>query len=92
MSKGTLFKKIGLRLRDLGANKAGVFGSYARGDARAKSDIDVLVEFKDRKSLLQLVQIEQTLTDEFGVKVDLLTEAAISPYLIERIKKEIVPI
>jgi predicted nucleotidyltransferase len=92
MSKGTLFKRIGRRLKDLGANKAGVFGSYARGEAKAKSDLDLLVEFKDRKSLLQLVQIEQSLTEEFGVKVDLLTEAAISPYLIERIKKETIPI
>jgi predicted nucleotidyltransferase len=38
------------------------------------------------------VQIEQALTEELGVKVDLLTEAAISPYLIDRIKKETIAV
>ena len=48
----------------------------------------MIVEFKERKSLLELVGIEQELEDHLGVKVDLLTEASISPYLIEKIKKE----
>jgi hypothetical protein len=39
------------------------------------------MEFSERKSLL--VRIEQELSDAFGVKLDLLTEKAISPYLID---------
>lgn len=66
----------------------GVFGSVARGEARGKSDIDLIVRFSKRKSLLALVRLERELTEALGKKVDLLTEAAISPYLRERILKE----
>jgi predicted nucleotidyltransferase len=69
-----------------GVRKIGLFGSYARGEERTGSDLDVLVEFEKRKSLLTLVRIERELSEHIGVKVDLLTEQAISPYLVERIK------
>ena len=52
------------------------------------SDLDVIVEFEKRKSLLELVGIEQELEDALDIKVDLLTRTPISPYLIERIEKE----
>jgi len=66
----------------------GIFGSYARGDQSPDSDLDVLVNFKERKSLLTLVRIERELSESIGVKVDLLTEQSVSPYLIDRIKSE----
>lgn len=66
----------------------GVFGSVARGKAKKKSDIDLIVRFSKRKSLLALVRLERELTEALGKKVDLLTEAAISPYLREQILKE----
>ena len=47
-----------------------------------------MLEFEKRKSLLELVGIEQELEDNLGIKIDLLTEASISPYLIEKIRKE----
>ena len=72
-----------------GVRKIGLFGSYARGEERTDSDLDVLVEFEKRKSLLTLVRIERELSDHIGVKVDLLTEEAISPYLVERIKADL---
>jgi hypothetical protein len=62
-----------------------VFGSMARGEATRKSDIDLLVKFSKRKSLLALVRLERELSVALGRKVDLVTEAAISPYLRERI-------
>jgi predicted nucleotidyltransferase len=62
-----------------------VFGSTARGEANDQSDIDLLVEFSQRKSLLAMVALERQLATALGRKVDLLTEAAISPYLRERI-------
>ena len=70
------------------AKKIEIFGSYARGEQKETSDLDVIVEFEKRKSLLELVGIEQELEDALGIKVDLLTRASISPYLIERIEKE----
>jgi len=67
----------------------GIFGSYARGAQSPDSDLDVLVNFKERKSLLTLVRIEREISEAIGVKVDLLTEQSVSPYLIDRIKSEI---
>jgi len=66
-----------------------VFGSAARREATAESDIDLLVEFAKRKSLLDLVALERRMSDALGRKVDLLTEAAISPYLRDRIKRDL---
>ncbi len=83
-----LFSKISSFLKKYGATRVSVFGSYARGEEKPESDIDVLVEFAERKSLLTLVNIELELSDYVGKKVDLLTEKSISPYLIDRIKKE----
>ena len=60
----------------------------ARGKVKKKSDIDLIVRFSKRKSLLTVVRLERELTSALGRKVDLLTEAAISPYLRERILKE----
>ena len=69
--------------------KVGIFGSMARGEADTQSDIDLLVEFSKRKSLLALVAVERQLSSALGRKVDLLTEAAISPYLRDRIKRDL---
>lgn len=66
-------------------SKVGLFGSMARGEANEQSDIDLLVDFSKRKSLIDLVALENQLTDALGRKVDLLTEPAISPYLRDRI-------
>ncbi len=66
----------------------GIFGSRARGEAKKKSDIDLIVRFSKRKSLLAMVRLERELTEALGRKVDLLTEAAISPYMRERVLKE----
>lgn len=79
-------------LKRCGIKKASIFGSYARGEEKPDSDIDILVEFAGRKSLLEIVRIERELSELLGIKVDLLTEKAISPYLIDRIKQEARPI
>jgi len=83
-----MIEKLIRILKKYGAKRIEIFGSYARGEQKETSDLDVIVEFEKRKSLLELVGIEQELEDHLGVKVDLLTEASISPYLIEKIKKE----
>ena len=65
-----------------------VFGSFARGEDCDGSDVDLLADFTKRKSLLDLVQIEQQLSEHLGRKVDLLTEDSLSPYLRDRILRE----
>ncbi len=71
-----------------GASKISLFGSYARGEQKKGSDIDVIVDFSEQKSLLELASMEAELGKKLGVKVDLQTEGSISPYLISRIKAE----
>ena len=66
----------------------GIFGSMARGEAKKESDIDLIVRFSKRKSLLAMVRLERELGEALGRKVDLLTEPAISPYMRERVLKE----
>jgi predicted nucleotidyltransferase len=62
-------------------NYVGLFGSMARGDATAQSDIDLLVKFSCRNSFLSLVRLERELTTAMGKKVDVLTEGSIHPLL-----------
>jgi uncharacterized protein len=69
--------------------KIGVFGSMARGEATETSDIDLLVYFSKRKSLLALVALQRQISTSLGREVDLLTEAALSPYLRDRIKRDL---
>jgi len=92
MNKAEIYRKIHEFLKNQGARKIAVFGSYVREEATPQSDIDIIVEFTERKSLLEIVGIEQELSEKLGIKVDLLTEKAISPYLIDRIKKEMVEV
>ena len=87
--KKEIFEKIAQTLAAQGACKVAVFGSYVRGDDTRKSDIDIIVEFLPRKSLLDLVRIERELSEIIGIKVDLLTEKSISPYLIDKIRNEL---
>ena len=66
--------------------KVGIFGSFARGDNKKGSDIDILVEFKEAPSLLTLIKLENELSEILGVKVDLVTTGALKN---KRIKKSI---
>ncbi len=67
----------------------GVVGSMARGESTDRSDIDLIVRFATPKSLLGVIGLEQQLTAALGREVDLLTEAALSPYLRERILRDL---
>lgn len=67
----------------------GLFGSYSRREQKKESDIDFLTRFSKRKSLLDHVRIERELSEILGIKVDLVTEKSLSPYLVEKIKSEL---
>ncbi len=66
--------------------RAGIFGSYARGEQNKNSDIDILIEFKG--GLLDLVGLELELRKILKKKVDLLTYNGINPLLKKRILLE----
>ena len=78
-----LQQKIVPILKSNNVVRAGIFGSYARGEAKKKSDIDILIKVrKGRKfSLFDLVGLQIELEEKLGKKVDLLTYNGISPYL-----------
>jgi predicted nucleotidyltransferase len=75
--------------RQNGVVQIALFGSVARGEADQQSDIDLVVEFSERISLLRFAALERRLSEALGRRVDLLTEAAISPYLREKIKSDL---
>jgi len=76
-------------LKKNGVVKAGIFGSYARGEAKKRSDIDILIQVKKGKfSLFDLIGLQQELEEHLGKKVDLLTYKGLSPYLKNYILKE----
>ena len=68
----------------------GVFGSYVRREQTETSDVDVLVEFSETPSLLKFVNLENYLSDNLGVKVDLVHKAGLKPRIGERILAEVV--
>ena len=66
----------------------GIFGSYVRETQSKRSDVDILVEFKESISLLDLVKLENFLTSLLEIKVDLVPKEDIRMELKERILKE----
>jgi predicted nucleotidyltransferase len=71
-----------------GATNVRVFGSVARGDDRADSDVDLLVKMEDDRSLVNLVGLEQELEELLQRKADVLTDGSIHPRLRSRIAAE----
>ena len=71
-----------------GAHNIRVFGSVARGDADESSDIDLLVDFKPDRSLLDHAALVLDLEELLGRKVDVVTEKGIYWLLRRRILKE----
>lgn len=69
-----------------------MFGSRTRGDARADSDLDVLVTLEKPIGLFQFVELESRLTELLGLKVDLVLRSALKPKIGERILAEAVPV
>lgn len=74
------------------AEVLGVFGSYARGEEKKESDIDVLVRFGEGATLLHLVGLGYYLEDLFGVPVDVVSERALHPMMKDDVLKELVPV
>ncbi len=64
-----------------------VFGSYARNEQTEKSDLDLMVSFEETPTLLEFIDLKEYLEDITGIKVDLVTEESISPYVKPYIKE-----
>ena len=77
-----------------GVKKIGIFGSYVREEYKEKSDLDILVEFKEdaKIGLLKFVNMENYLSELIGVKVDLVEKSELKPRIGKHILKEVVPL
>ena len=84
----TTKKKIVPILKQYDVSHAGIFGSYARGDHKKNSDIDIVVQFRGSKSLFDLARLEMKLEKILRRRIDLLTYNSLNYLIKERILKE----
>ena len=82
MSREEVQNIIVTYLKNYDPEFVGIFGSFARAQSTTKSDIDVLVSFKQSPSLLQLIHMENELSDKLGIKVDLVTRGSLNNEII----------
>ena len=73
-----------------GAANVRVFGSVGRGEQDASSDLDLLVDMAEGRSLFDLIALSNDLEESLGLEVDVVTEASLSPYMRDRILDEAV--
>lgn len=81
-------EKIISILKRYDVKRAAFFGSFARGEANKDSDIDILVEFRGNKSLLDLVKLEMELEKALNKKIEVITYNSIHPLLKDIISKD----
>lgn len=68
----------------------GIFGSYARGEQKKTSDIDILVIFTPKASLFDYVGLGDFLEARLNMKVDIVSQGGIRPEFKENILKEVI--
>ncbi len=78
--------------RDSDANYVGVFGSYARGEATKTSDIDLLVRFKETKSLFDIGGLQTELSNVAGRPIDITTQIPTNPYVRPQVEMDLLPL
>lgn len=70
----------------------GIFGSYVRGEQGENSDIDVLVEFSEPVGFFLFLDLEEYLTEQLGIQVDLVSRKALKPRIGKHILEELVTV
>ncbi|GAB5047458.1 nucleotidyltransferase family protein [Thermodesulfovibrio sp. TK110] len=68
----------------------GIFGSYVRGEQKKKSDLDILVDFYEVPDLWSFIELQDFLSKELKVKVDLVMKSALKPYIGKIILQEVI--
>ena len=77
--------------RKFNVSRIGVFGSFARGESKESSDVDVLIEFKAGfKTFDNYMELKFYLEDIFSREVDLVTASALKPQLKDDILQEVI--
>jgi uncharacterized protein len=79
-----------LPIRALGVKRVGLFGSFARGEQRADSDVDLLVEFEQgQRTFDHFIQLSFLLEELLGRRVELVTPESLSPHIGPHILREV---
>ena len=68
----------------------GIFGSYAKGEERENSDLDVLVEFASDADLIHFVGLSLFLEEKLGIKVDVVPYDTVREEIKERVFGEVI--
>lgn len=75
-----------------GVKEISIFGSFVRGQAKKKSDVDILVEFEKPIGFFKFLELEESLSNLIGRRVDLVSKKALKPHIGKYILEEIVRI
>lgn len=100
MNKVIKMQKIKSDIKDLQkeiekefhARVIGVFGSYARGQQKEKSDLDILVKFFEGATLFDFIGLAEYLEDKLSLKVDIVSERAVRPEIKDEIFKQVIKV
>jgi hypothetical protein len=85
----SLFEKLNDTLKTMGVLRIGLFGSFARGENKIASDVDIIVSFlPGKKTYDAFFNLAEMLEEHFGRKVEIITEESISPHLKKEIDKD----
>jgi len=87
-------RKIEPVLKKYPISYAGLFGSFARGEEKSESDIDIMIRLRENNtfSLFDLIGVERELGEKVGRKVDLATEKNIGRYIRNSVFNDLKPI
>ena len=92
------YKKIKERLKEYKGElnqkykvkEIGIFGSYVRAEAEEKSDLDILVEFKEPVDFFEFLELEEYLSKILKTRVDLVMKKTLKPAIGKSILEEVV--
>lgn len=84
-------KKIILEVTNrINPTYVGVFGSFARGEQNENSDMDILIDYQIPLDLLEIVGLENELSEMLGIKVDLITQKSLNKIMQPYIQKDLI--
>ena len=84
-------RKIIPLLKKHNVSRAGIFGSYARGEQNKRSDVDILVEVNKDMGLIEFISFKMLLEKAIKRKIDLVEYQTIRKELKDRILNEEIP-
>lgn len=82
-------ERINVVLKENPVECIGIFGSVARGEAGPDSDVDVLVQFSGRPTFAAYLKLDDSLRQQLGRNVDLVTVGAVNKFLRPQILRDL---